>query len=183
MKISETIGELAIVSAITAPKSKGQDYIKVKLVTDRETLSKISEEMIRIGKTNKDPFFLRDGISVSKSDGIILVGIKEWEPVGLNCGGCGKEKCITMKDMRSFRDFEAPICMFRYLDLGIAIGSIVKTLSLHNVDNRIMYRAGIVAKRLGITDMNVLMAIPFAITGKNIFFDREVPKIEDGETE
>ncbi|MGB9667912.1 MAG: ferredoxin domain-containing protein [Thermosulfidibacteraceae bacterium] len=177
MKIFEIIGGLALVSAITAPKSKGQNFIKTNLITEREVIEKLGNRMIEYGKEKGDPFFIRDGNSILKSDGIIFVGIKEWEPLGLNCGGCGFDGCITMKDMKKLRDFEAPICMFRLLDLGIALGSIVKTLSIHNVDNRIMYRAGIIAKEMNLVDLNVLMAIPFSISGKNIYFDREIPKV------
>ena len=42
-------------------------------------------------------------------------------------------------------DFKGPNCMLRLLDLGIALGSAVKTAQIHNVDNRIMYRAGVAA--------------------------------------
>jgi uncharacterized ferredoxin-like protein len=58
------------------------------------------------------------------------------------------------------------------LDLGIAIGSAVKTASLHNVDNRIMYRIGRIAKELKIMEANVVIGIPLAVTGKSIYFDR-----------
>jgi len=40
--------------------------------------------------------------------------------------------------------------MFKLLDLGIAIGSAVRTASLLNVDNRIMFRAGTAARKLKI---------------------------------
>jgi len=59
------------------------------------------------------------------------------------------------------------------VDLGIAVGSAVKTASFHNVDNRIMYRAGIAAKSLGMIESNIAYGIPLSATGKNIFFDRK----------
>jgi len=62
--------------------------------------------------------------------------------------------------------------MLRLLDLGIALGSAVKTAQIHNVDNRIMYRAGAAAKRLGMMKSNVIMGIPLSVSGKNIYFDR-----------
>ena len=43
-----------------------------------------------------------------------------------------------------------PTCIFKALDLGIALGSAVKTASLLNVDNRIMYRIGTAARRLNL---------------------------------
>ena len=58
-------------------------------------------------------------------------------------------------------------------DLGIALGSAVKTAQIHNVDNRIFYSAGVAALSLGyLPDCTTAYGIPLSITGKNIFFDR-----------
>jgi uncharacterized ferredoxin-like protein len=59
-------------------------------------------------------------------------------------------------------------------DLGIAIGSAVKTAQVHNADNRVMYSVGVAARSLGILpeECSVAYAIPLSATGKNIFFDR-----------
>jgi uncharacterized ferredoxin-like protein len=60
------------------------------------------------------------------------------------------------------------------LDLGIALSSAVKTAGDLNVDNRIMYRAGTAAKRLGyLSKSNVVMGIPISASGKSIYFDRK----------
>ena len=63
-------------------------------------------------------------------------------------------------------------------DLGIAIGSAVKTAQIHNVDNRIMYSGGAAALDLGLfgKECTVAYAIPLSATGKNIFFDRDRQK-------
>ncbi len=58
------------------------------------------------------------------------------------------------------------------IDLGIALGSAVKTASIHNVDNRIMYRAEVVARKLGMIEGEVVVGIPLSVTGKSPFFDR-----------
>jgi uncharacterized ferredoxin-like protein len=73
---------------------------------------------------------------------------------------------------RSGPEFSGPHCAFRLLDLGIALGSAVKTASILNVDNRIMYRIGTVARDIGIVDWDYIMGIPMSATGKNIYFDR-----------
>jgi len=75
-------------------------------------------------------------------------------------------------------DFSGPNCSVRMTDLGIALGSAVKAAQVHNVDNRIMYSAGTAALDLGLLgkDCSVAFAIPLSVTGKNIFFDREVAK-------
>ncbi|MES0344415.1 MAG: DUF2148 domain-containing protein, partial [Anaerolineales bacterium] len=41
-----------------------------------------------------------------------------------------------------------------------------------NVDNRIMYRAGVVARELGLIDADYVMGIPLSVSGKSIYFDR-----------
>ncbi len=173
----ELIGQLMAVSAVTAPKSKGENFVTVELITGKK-LKKIGEAMIERGKKANDPFYIRDGESVLKSDGMLLIGVKDAKPVGLNCGGCGFERCIREEETKEMRDFKAPVCMLRILDMGIAIGSAVKTASIHNVDNRIMYRAAVVARELGYTDADIVMGIPFSVSGKNIFFDRKIPELK-----
>ncbi len=43
---------------------------------------------------------------------------------------------------------------------------------LLNVDNRIMYRAGVLARALGLIDADFVMAVPLSATGKSPYFDR-----------
>jgi uncharacterized ferredoxin-like protein len=57
-------------------------------------------------------------------------------------------------------------------DLGIALGSAVKTASIHNVDNRIMYRIGVVARKMGLMSSDTIIGVPLSATGKSPFFDR-----------
>jgi len=74
---------------------------------------------------------------------------------------------------RDESDFPGPFCMFRIIDLSIAAGSAVKTAMDHNVDNRIMQKIGVAALKLGLLNpCNLILGIPLAATGKNIFFDR-----------
>jgi len=67
---------------------------------------------------------------------------------------------------------EGPVCAWRIIDMGIAVGSAVKVASIHNIDNRIMYRVGAVAKKMGLIDADVLIGIPLSVSGKNVYFDR-----------
>jgi len=70
-------------------------------------------------------------------------------------------------------DFAGPTCLFKALDIGIALGSAAKMASLLNVDNRIMYRIGTAAKRLKLLpEAHIIMGITLSATGKNIYFDR-----------
>jgi uncharacterized ferredoxin-like protein len=73
-------------------------------------------------------------------------------------------------------DFVGGNCAIRLLDLGIALGSAVKIASELNVDNRIMYRVGVAARRLGMVKAQIVHGVPLSATGKNIFFDRRPSK-------
>jgi uncharacterized ferredoxin-like protein len=47
----------------------------------------------------------------------------------------------------------------------------VKTASIHNVDNRVMYSAGVAAMKLGMfKGCSMVYGIPLKASGKNIYF-------------
>jgi uncharacterized ferredoxin-like protein len=67
----------------------------------------------------------------------------------------------------------ARACVFKALDLGIALGSAVKTAMYLNVDNRIMCRIGTTARRLNmLPEASVIMGVPLSAKEKSIYFDR-----------
>jgi uncharacterized ferredoxin-like protein len=154
------VAELMRASAVTAPKAAGQDYIEVKICTPLE-MALVAKDMFLIGKEKGIPNWDRDAKGIEKSEGLVFIGVKEHKGMGLNCGACGFATCADFNKASA-----------EGLDLGIALGSAVKTAQFHNVDNRIMYRAGVAAKRLGMMKSNVIMGVPLSVSGKNIFFDR-----------
>lgn len=164
--------QLMALSAVTAPKSKGQNYVATRIVKgeDLEMLAKAMEEYgPRYGKKDFD----RDARGIRASFAVLLIGIKDAQPVGLDCGACGFASCSELLSAgRKTKEFTGPVCAFRLLDMGIALGSAAKTASMLNVDNRIMYRVGVVARERGIVDWDYVMGIPLSATGKNVFFDR-----------
>lgn len=160
------------VSARTAPKAAGEDFIEVSLLSDSERMA-LGSEMIRIGKERGIHGFERDGQNVLDSQAVVLIGLLPHKGVGLNCGACGHGSCKEFDEESSSGDFKGPNCVIRALDLGIALGSAAKQAGEFNVDNRIMYRIGVAARRLGIGAANVSHGIPLSATGKSIFFDRQ----------
>jgi len=168
---------LMALSARTAPKGKGLDSLVINGVTG-EDLGLLAAEMTRLGNAMKLGFFLRDAENVAASDGCLLLGIAGQKGVGINCGGCGFPTCSEMQDhSASGKDtaspFSGPNCVIKMADLGIAAGSAVKTASLHNLDNRVMYSAGVAALSLGVLiPCSAAFGIPLKASGKNIFFDR-----------
>ncbi|HPX73142.1 MAG: hypothetical protein BWY93_01702 [Euryarchaeota archaeon ADurb.BinA087] len=183
MKDTDEAVRLAIslmaVSARTAPKGKGKDSIVNRTVLNADR-SLLSLEMIRYGNEHSQPFFVRDGKNIAASDACLLIGARGYEPLGLNCHGCGFGSCAEMEASRDRAPvkgppFAGPNCIIKMTDLGIAVGSAAKTASLLNLDNRIMYTAGVAGLSLGwMESCSVAYGIPVSVTGKSIFFDRPV---------
>jgi uncharacterized ferredoxin-like protein len=158
-----------VISAHTAPKSAGQDFVVTRIVVG-DDLQRLAEKMVEFGERTGKKNFDRDGANVRASAAVLLIGLKDAKPVGLNCGACGFDKCLKTNIHEG--EFKGPQCAYRLLDMGIALGSAVKTASLLNVDNRIMYRVGVVAREMGLIDADYVMGIPLSATGKSIYFDR-----------
>ena len=167
-----------MVSCRTAPKTGGVDDLETILITGEEK-DMVAAEMEKMGDERKIDGFKRDAGNVKRSEAVLLVGVNGRKSYGLPCGACGHSTCQEFEAAAevSGPDFEGPTCVFKALDLGIALGSAAKTASDLNVDNRIMYRAGTAAKRLGyLPGSSVVMGIPVSAYGKSIYFDRKWPK-------
>ena len=164
-----TVAELMAIAARTAPKAKGEDYVVIDILTG-DSLHSLGEGMIAHGKENDIPGFERDGKNVLGSGAVVLIGIKDAEVADLNCGACGYEACLQINTFEG--QFRGPQCAMRLLDMGIALGSAAKVAGMMNVDNRIMYRAGFIARQLELIDADFVMGIPLSASGKSIYFDR-----------
>ncbi|NIQ38663.1 MAG: hypothetical protein GTN81_08735 [Proteobacteria bacterium] len=166
------IAELMAVSARTAPKSAGQDFLAIQILEGND-VQKLAANMVKFGEEKKKANFDRDGKNTGDSHVVVLIGLKEDKPLGLNCGACGYATCKELTQAEKGEvEFRGPHCAYRLLDMGIALGSAVKTAGLLNADNRIMYRIGTVARNMGLVDWEVVMGIPLSATGKSIYFDR-----------
>ncbi len=167
------VAELMAVAARTAPKTRGEDFIAVE-VLEGERLRRLGEGMKTYGERSGRTNFDRDGQNVLDSAAVVLIGLKDAAVADLNCGACGAETCIVPNTFEG--EFKGPNCALRHLDMGIALGSAAKVASMMNVDSRIMYRVGVVARQLGLIDADFVMGIPISVTGKSIYFDRPAKK-------
>ena len=165
------VAELMEIATRTAPKAAGRDYVVSKVLSGPD-VQKLSLEMCQYGERTGKKNFDRDGRNVAASSCVVLIGIKDGKSVDLNCSACGQEMCNDLAINSVEGEYRGPQCAFRLIDLGIALGSAVKTAALLNVDNRMMYRAGAVARMCGMIDADVVVAVPLSATGKNIYFDR-----------
>jgi uncharacterized ferredoxin-like protein len=152
------VAKLMVLSAVTAPKGRGVDNVLARILDRREELELLAKTMEELSSEYGD-VFARDASSVRRSDAVVLIGCR-----------------IADFKLRQPKELEVDLNLAMSLvNLGIAVGSAVKTASIHNVDNRIMYTVGVAAKRLGLLDADVILGIPLSATSKNIYFDRVWP--------
>lgn len=177
-KAVAAVADLMALAARTAPKGKGIDTLEIVVLAKKDT-KKLAARLEKLGKDKGIGFFLRDAKNLAASDGCVVIGCRGREVAGINCGGCGYASCADFTKAAKTRSkkgtsFAGPNCVLRMADLGIAVGSAVKTAQIHNADNRVMYSGGVAALDLGLfsKDCTVAYAIPLSATGKNIFFDR-----------
>jgi uncharacterized ferredoxin-like protein len=169
------VAKLMMISARTAPKSGGRDDVESLLVFGKEK-DLIADEMEKMAGKRNLKGFSRDGKNVRDSVAVVLIGVEGTKSFGMNCGGCGFKTCKEFEEAARHKglDFTGPNCVFKSIDLGVALGSAAKIAMDHNADNRIMYRIGTAAMRLGLTKKSsVVMGIPISAKGKSIYFDRQ----------
>ncbi len=177
------IASLMAVATRTAPKARGVDDIETLIVDgdDLETLAAAMEAQAKKHPGYYTGVLKRDAKNVREARCVVLVGC-HGVPKGyprlagspLDCGACGYEGCTKMAQARTKQgnDFSGPVCIIQAIDLGIALGSAVKTAMDLNTDNRIMYSVGAAAKQLGWLDADVIMGVPLSVSGKSPYFDR-----------
>jgi uncharacterized ferredoxin-like protein len=166
---------LMVVAARTAPKAGGKDDILTAVVTGPEVAA-MTADMEKIAVERNDPAWARQAKIIEVTEAVVLIGARGTKSYVTNCGACGYKSCADFMnaEKRSGQDFEGPNCIFKTLDLGIAVCSAVKIAGILNADNRIYYRIGVAARRLRyLPEASVILGIPLSATGKNPHFDRE----------
>lgn len=171
----EAVTQMALeilAAARTAPKAKGFDNI-VTYLLDENDIEKTAAAMEDLAGT-LGAFLTRDADNLRNSDAVVMIGLKDSKPLGLNCGTCGFETCTAFKAQEKTKEtpFVGPICSVKSVDLGIALGVAAAKAKDMCLDNRIMYSAGAAACKTGLIDAECAYAIPLSMSGKSIYFDR-----------
>lgn len=150
---------LMAVAAKTAPKARGVDNVVSAILTEREELERLASKMEELAPVYGD-FFKRDAESVRASAAVVLIG-------------CKLVRMGLKAPPKWGVDADVVNCI---VNLGIAIGSAAKVAQELNVDNRVMFSAGVAAQELGLLNADIVYAIPLSATSKNIYFDRRWPR-------
>jgi uncharacterized ferredoxin-like protein len=173
--VLETLAKSILLAARTAPKAKGIDDIVTALVEAKDIeLLALTMERLADEKGAGFSFLRRDAANLRNAGAAILIGIKTSGAAGFNCRACGFGSCAEMLNRQKVEaEFQGPNCMFKYADLGIAVGAAAAKAKDLCIDNRVMYTLGAAARVSGLLEADVVFGIPLSVTGKNIFFDRK----------
>lgn len=147
---SETAENEAILTAAKLMATSARTAPKGRGIDNIKTLILTEKDKDQLADVMEEMDRTRDSKNVRDSSAIVLIGVDFVNPT---------EKWVNFQ------------C--KLLDLGIAVGSAVKTASDLNVDNRIMRSIGSAAIKMGIMKADEILGIPLSIKGKNIFFDRK----------
>lgn len=157
------IAKMLMTAARTAPKARGTDNLELAVATDN-SIVELAEKMRQLAVERNMEFLNRDAENILNCGAVVLFGMKI-SPLGLNCGACGFATCGD-------KPKNVP-CFFNANDLGIAIGSAASLAADMRVDSRVMFSVGQAALELKLMpECSMILALPLAVKGKSIFFDR-----------
>lgn len=194
MEAVRSVARLAAASAMTAPKSGGQlflkggkPFIETVIVEDKPTLSRLAEWLRARGRKMREPIWFRDADTAEKLDLVLFIGLAKWYPPLYDCGACGYGTCGEFTAHQGEHkandpasadwEFAGPVCQIRCIDLGIAVGSAAKIASMNNIDARCQTRIAAAARHCGVIEADLAVALSMSVTHKNVFFDKKMPEV------
>src|SRR5207245_11209877 len=183
------VAKLMAAAAITAPKSGGQlflagkhNFMETVIIEAADTRRQLAEWMRARGKERREAIWFRDADVAEAIDAALFVGLADWYPPNYDCGACGYATCAEflhatkqLQDDSDELEFAGPQCNLRDIDLGIAVGSAAKTAAIHSIDCRCQTRIAVAARKLGVIQADVAVALSLSLKHKNIAVDRRLP--------
>ena len=145
---------------------------------------RLADWMRRRGRERRQAIWLRDAALAEGLDGVLFIGLKDWYPPIYDCGACGFATCAEFMEASRRRadseafEFKGPQCNLRDIDLGIAVSSAAKAASLYSVDTRCQTRIAVAARKLGLIQSEVAVALSITVTHKNPGFDARMPAVD-----
>jgi uncharacterized ferredoxin-like protein len=183
------VAKLGAASAITAPKSGGMlflagkhNFIETSIISERATLHRLAEWMRARGKERREGIWFRDAEVADAIDAALIIGLVDWYPPNYDCGACGYATCAEFlhetKDLRDGSEeleFTGPTCNLRDVDLGIAVGFAVRTVTANGIDVRCQSRIVSAARKLGLIKADLGVSLSMSMTPKSVGYDRSIP--------
>ena len=103
------------------PVSYTHLFVGIKVVEGEER-NRLADAMVQYGEESGKKNWDRDGENVRRSDAVLLISLDQPQAAGLNCGACGFKTCAELPKAQEGLEFAGPLCAWRLMDLGIALG-------------------------------------------------------------
>ncbi len=156
---TDIVAKLMAISAVNTKRKNMPTNLEVSILDEAEK-EILVEEMFQMAEQYDDEIYSQMGESIRDANNLILVGLDDDSTLGLNCQACGFSGCEELSIIEKKEIFEGPNCVFRTLDLGIAIGSVLRTANIHNVKTEVMIKGGLAGKKIGLSISRIVLAIP-----------------------
>jgi len=182
-------------AAITSPKGGGVDCIECEIVTGEDELEAIASQVEILARQRKGKVqrnrFQAEAVMVRDADAILLIGNYRAADTVLDsgCGLCtGKPSCqdlyakrvVKMGALIDLADqdpdpeklINGPLCGFKIVDHGHAVGSALMIAKRFFVDAMPLFSVSVAAQRAGFSvKSQFVTAILLASRNKNPFVD------------
>ena len=167
----DIVAELMALSAKNTPTALGESYLDI-IILDEAEKEILVEEMYQLADELDNEGYTKKGEEIENSDKVLLIGLNDHPSLGIDCKACGFDSCEDFERADKKEDiFLGPNCIFRIIDLGLALGNALRTAGNHNVDAEIMIRGGLAAKDLGLSTSRICLAIPISLKPKYDYFE------------
>ena len=110
-----SVAKLCAASAMTAPKSGGQLFLKgappfmeTVILEDKPTLKRLADWLRARGKKLQEPIWFRDADTAEKLDLVLFIGLVRWYPPQYDCGACGYATCAEFSKAAPEQRNETP---------------------------------------------------------------------------
>ena len=159
--------QLCAMAALKAPQVTGATELEIEILTG-EDLDPIIEVLEILGEDNTVCFGDSKTLRACKDKGtlpvVMLIGGKGVanSNLGWGCGACGFASCrnhdtAVVEERAKPPDFTrpsafgtpGPVCVWKAIDVGIAMDYAAATAAQHNVENRAMASVGAISQALG----------------------------------
>lgn len=158
-KISDIVANLMTVSAKADHRPNDNSKIEIMVLDDAQK-EILVEELFQMADDTGDDNYSDLGESIREMGKLVLIGLDDETPLGLDCGACGFSSCEAMSKENISDIFEGPSCAHRLLDMGIAVGDAIRTAEIHGVRSYAIIEAGLAAKRVGLSTSRISLIVP-----------------------
>jgi len=185
------VAQLCAIAALKAPQLTGTTRLKIEILTDGD-LDPIIEVLGILGEDNTVCYGDSKTLGACKAKGtlpvVMLLGGTGMghSDLGWDCGACGLGTCTqhdqaVVEERAKPPDFSrpsafgtpGPVCVWKAIDVGMAMDYVAATAAQHNVENRAMASVGAISQALGyLAECEIAVGICLGPAEHEVYYNR-----------